>query len=87
MSLLEAALCLFAALVATAVGSYLMLPSGPRELMEFDLPHRAARKSGTAEKHTVATGTPWATKTALDILDRGEMSTIGSLSGLMSMST
>jgi gamma-glutamyltranspeptidase/glutathione hydrolase len=62
---------ILAALLTAAAGVYAVLPKGPRAPMEFDDPHRVPRKSVTAESHMAATGTPWATEAALEILDRG----------------
>lgn len=39
--------------------------------MEFDDPHRVARDSVSAEKYMAATGTPWATQAALDVMEDG----------------
>ncbi len=65
---------LLSATIATAlilVVIYLVLPKEPDEIMEFDDPHRVARDSVSADRHMAATGTPWATRAALDILDEG----------------
>jgi len=60
-----------AALGVVALGLYLAAPKGPRELMEFDDPHRVPRSSVSAASHMAATGTPWATRAALDVLEDG----------------
>jgi len=59
------------ALIVVSVVIYLLLPRRPAEFMEFDDPHQVARDSVSAEKYMAATGTPWATQAALDILERG----------------
>ncbi len=50
---------------------YVILPKGPRELMEFDDPHQVSRKLVKADQYMASTGTPWATEAALDIMRRG----------------
>jgi gamma-glutamyltranspeptidase/glutathione hydrolase len=57
------------ALILTVV--YLLLPKRPDEFMEFDDPHQVARDSVTADNYMAATGTPWATDAALDIMEKG----------------
>ncbi len=47
------------------------LPFGKRETMEFDDPQGESRPSAEADEYMAATGTPWATDTALDILEDG----------------
>ena len=54
-----------------AVGLYLVLPRGPRDPMEFTDPYRVPRESVRASRHMAATGTPWATRAALEILEEG----------------
>ncbi|MBI4832563.1 MAG: gamma-glutamyltransferase [Candidatus Lindowbacteria bacterium] len=58
-------------IILILTGVYVMLPKGPREPMEFDDPYQTARKSVKADDYMAATGTPWATKAALDILQKG----------------
>jgi hypothetical protein len=43
-----------------------LLPKGPKDLMEFEDPHRVPRKSVTSDRFMASTGTPWATRAALD---------------------
>ena len=45
--------------------SYLCLPKGPRETMEFDDPYRTERTLAESDHNMASTGTPWATATAL----------------------
>ncbi|HSV95352.1 MAG TPA: gamma-glutamyltransferase [Spirochaetota bacterium] len=58
-------------LCALLVTIYLFLPKGPRGLMEFDDPFGKERPTAVAERHMAATGNPWATAAALEVLDRG----------------
>ena len=39
--------------------------------MEFTDPHRVPRESVSASRHMAATGTPWATRAALEVLEEG----------------
>ena len=71
MKKLKMAICLIVGLMAVAIVIFLMLPRGPYDLMEFDDPHKTERDSVTADKFMAATGTPWATEAALDILEKG----------------
>ncbi len=57
--------------VAILIAIYLLLPKKPDEFMEFDDPHRVARDSVSAEGCMAATGTPWATRAALEIMEEG----------------
>jgi len=59
------------ALAVILVAIYLTLPQRPDEFIEFDDPHRSARDSVSAERYMASTGTPWATRAALDIMERG----------------
>jgi gamma-glutamyltranspeptidase/glutathione hydrolase len=58
-------------LAISFLGACRMLPKGQTELVEFNDPYRVARESVTAENYMAATGTPWATKAALDVMDNG----------------
>ena len=71
MKKLKIVLYLIVGLIAVAIVVFLMLPRGPYDLMEFDDPHKTRRDSVTADKFMAATGTPWATDAALDILEKG----------------
>lgn len=51
--------------------TYAVLPKGPRDLMEFDDPYHVSRTSVTSSNHMASTGTPWATETAIAIMDDG----------------
>ncbi len=50
---------------------YLFLPKGPRDPMEFQDPYHTDRSSVIGKDFMVATGTPWATRAAVEILERG----------------
>ena len=50
---------------------YAVLPKGPRDLMDFDDPYHVSRFSVTSQNHMAATGTPWATESAIDVMDNG----------------
>jgi len=51
----------------------LLLPRGPRETMEMPIedPFNVPREAATADDFMAASGTPWATWAALDIMERG----------------
>jgi gamma-glutamyltranspeptidase/glutathione hydrolase len=59
------------ALGIAGIGLYLAIPKGPRDPMEFADPYRVARDSVRGARHMAATGTPWATRAALEILENG----------------
>ena len=61
----------FASLVLILGLIYLILPKGPRELMEFDDPFHVSRTSVVSENFMASTGTPWATETAIEIMENG----------------
>lgn len=71
MKFLKILLFAIIALVVILVAIYLVLPKKPDEFMEFDDPHQAKRDSVSADSYMAATGTPWATQAALDIMERG----------------
>lgn len=50
---------------------YVALPKGPRDPMAFDDPWHQARPMVEASDYVAATGTPWATRAAVDILEQG----------------
>jgi len=56
---------------ASSLLSLPLLPFGKRETMEFNDPQGESRPRAEAEEYMAATGTPWATDAALDILDDG----------------
>jgi len=51
--------------------AWIILPTGPRERMEFEDPYRVERVSVKGFKHMASTGNPWTTRTAIDVLERG----------------
>ncbi len=51
--------------------TYFLLPTGPRDPMEFDDPQGKRRPVTTGDDFMVVTGTPWATDTAVDVLRKG----------------
>ncbi len=51
--------------------TYLFLPTGPREQMEFDDPYHVSRSTVEGEQFMVSTGTKWGTAAAVDILEAG----------------
>ncbi|HDP81128.1 MAG TPA: gamma-glutamyltransferase family protein [Spirochaetes bacterium] len=61
----------FGALTLLGGVFYLLLPKGPGELMEFDDPYKKDRPAAVGKTQMAATGTPWATAAALEVLDRG----------------
>jgi gamma-glutamyltranspeptidase/glutathione hydrolase len=65
---------LLAATIAVAlivVAIFLSTSKRSAEIMEFDDPHQVKRDSVSAKSYMAATGTPWATRAAMDILDGG----------------
>lgn len=61
----------FVVVVSILAIVYAFLPKGPRDLMAFEDPTGLAREAVTAERYAVVTGSPWATETALSIMDAG----------------
>ena len=60
-----------AGIFGVTASSVPFLPLGPRETVEFDDPHGKSRPRAEGEEYMASTGTPWATDTALDILEDG----------------
>jgi len=50
---------------------YLILPKGPKDLMDFNDPYQVSRTSVKSENYMAATGTPWATETAIKVMEDG----------------
>lgn len=71
MKILKIVLYIIVILILVCVGTYLVLPKGPRDLMKFNDPYRVQRNSVIAKEYMASTGTPWATKAALDTLKKG----------------
>ena len=59
------------ALIVTAVAAGVLFSSGSRDIMEFDDPYQVSRASVSAGEFMAATGTPWATRAALKIMENG----------------
>lgn len=51
--------------------TYAVLPKGPRDLMEFEDPYHVSRNQVVGENYMASTGTPWATETAIAIMEDG----------------
>ena len=62
---------------------YLFLPKGPGEIMAFDDPYRVDRPAAVGVREMAATGTPWATRAAMDVLDRGGNAVDAAVAALM----
>ncbi|MCP4130054.1 MAG: gamma-glutamyltransferase family protein, partial [bacterium] len=62
---------LFIILIAGGAIAWLIAPTGPRELLEFDDPYHKKRKAVSAKQYMASTGTPWATQAAVDVLENG----------------
>jgi gamma-glutamyltranspeptidase/glutathione hydrolase len=50
---------------------YLLLPKGPRATMPFNDPHGIDRPAATGDHFMAATGNPWATQAALQVMQDG----------------
>ncbi len=59
------------AIILILVVVYLLLPKGSRETLEFGDPYHTAREAEHGEEYMASTGTPWATQTAMDIMEKG----------------
>jgi gamma-glutamyltranspeptidase / glutathione hydrolase len=64
---------------------YLALPNGPRETMPFNDAHLTDRPAATAGHFMAATGTPWATRAALDTMDKGGNAVDGAVAALLAL--
>ncbi|MCL2368998.1 MAG: gamma-glutamyltransferase [Oscillospiraceae bacterium] len=63
----------------------LILPRGPRELMDFDDPFHTAREAVVSERHMASAGTPWAAQAAMDVLDGGGNAFDAAVSALLAL--
>lgn len=70
-------------LILTVV--YLLLPKGPRDTMEFDDPYHTARDAVESDAYMASTGTPWATKAAMDAMEKGGNAFDGAMSALLTL--
>lgn len=64
---------------------YLVLPKGPRETMPFDDPHLHGRNAVSSEQFMAATGTPWATRAALETMEKGGNAVDGAVAALLAL--
>lgn len=64
---------------------YLILPQGPRKSMTFADPHLKDRPAVTAEHYMAATGTPWATRAAMDTMANGGNAVDGAVAALLAL--
>lgn len=71
MKILKRILIGIIGLIILAAFGFWLLPKGPKDLMEFNDPHQVARKTITSGRFMASTGTPWATRAALDIMEKG----------------
>ncbi len=59
------------AAVAIALAAVALIPRGPREAMPYDDRTRRPRQLVVAREHAAVAGTPWATRAAVEVLERG----------------
>jgi len=64
---------------------YLFLPKGPKDTMDFDDPYHTARDAVKSDEYMASTGTPWATKAAMDIMDKGGNAFDASMAALLTL--
>ncbi len=64
---------------------YLFLPKGPRESVAFDDPYHTARNAVVSQEYMASTGTPWATKAAMDAMGKGGNAFDGAMSALLTL--
>lgn len=64
---------------------YLILPKGPRETIAFDDPYHTERSAANAKEYMASTGTPWATKAAMDVMAKGGNAFDASMSALLTL--
>ena len=62
---------------------YLILPKGPREVMDFEDPFHTSRDAIRSDGYMASTGTPWATQAAIDVMDKGGNAFDASMSALL----
>ncbi len=65
--------------------TYLFLPKGPRQSMAFDDPHLKERPLVKAQHYMAATGTPWATRAAMDTMAKGGNAVDGAVAALLAL--
>lgn len=64
---------------------YLFLPKGPRESVAFDDPYHTARNAVVSQEYMASTGTPWATKAAMEAMEKGGNAFDGAMSALLTL--
>jgi gamma-glutamyltranspeptidase/glutathione hydrolase len=64
---------------------YLILPKGPRETMIFNDTHKVDRPAAVSDKFMAATGTPWATQAALQVMEDGGNAVDGAVAALLTL--
>jgi len=65
--------------------TYLILPKGPRETMSFNDTHKMDRAAAISYNFMAATGTPWATQAALDVMEDGGNAVDGAVAALLAL--
>ncbi|MBN1691113.1 MAG: gamma-glutamyltransferase, partial [Dehalococcoidia bacterium] len=65
--------------------TYLALPKGPRETMTFNDTHKVDRPAAISYNFMAATGTPWATQAALDVMEDGGNAVDGAVAALLAL--
>lgn len=83
-SLIWAGAILGAVIIILGV-TYLILPKGPRDSMPFDDPHLKDRAAAMSDHYMAATGNPWATRAALDIMQSGGNAVDGAVAALLAL--
>ena len=74
------------AALAAALGiTYLSLPQGPRESMKFNDPHLTGRSAVSSEHFMAATGTPWATRAAVETMEKGGNAVDAAVAALLAL--
>ena len=76
---------ILAGIIVILVGTYLMLPQGPREGMPYDDTHLKDRPAVTSEHYMAAAGTPWATRAAMDTMASGGNAVDAAVAALLAL--
>lgn len=74
-----------AAIVLLLFVIYLFLPKQPDEIMAFDDPWHVNRPVAHANTFMASTGTPWATRAALDVMSRGGNAVDAAVAALLAL--
>ena len=64
---------------------YLLLPKGAQETMSFHDPYHQSRPAASASHAMAASGTPWATQAALELLDQGGNAVDAAVAALLAL--